>query len=73
MSILQQSPELIDSFAESVNIKKLDPEIRDLLLSDLESKLLEIIQVTNNNSNAGSRNRRKRCGTVCATSCGRTT
>ncbi|TNV83951.1 hypothetical protein FGO68_gene12192 [Halteria grandinella] len=44
MSILQQSPELIDSFAESVSIKKLDPEIRELLLSDLESKLLEIIQ-----------------------------
>jgi len=43
MSILQQSPELIDSFAESVNLKKLDPEIRELLLSDLESKLLEII------------------------------
>ncbi len=45
MSILQQSPELIDSFAESVGIKALDQEIRDLLLSDIESKLLEIIQV----------------------------
>lgn len=44
MSILQQDRELISSFAESVGIKKLDKEIEDLLLSDLESKLLEIIQ-----------------------------
>lgn len=45
MSILQQNPDLIDSFAESVGIKKLDKEIQDLLLSDIESKMLEIIQV----------------------------
>lgn len=35
---------MITSFAESVGIKKLDREIEDLLLSDMESKLLEIIQ-----------------------------
>lgn len=49
MSILQQNTDLIDSFAESVGIKKLDQEIKDLLLSDIESKLLEIIQVSHHN------------------------
>jgi histone H3/H4 len=44
MSVLQQDRDLITSFAESVGIKKLDREIEDLLLSDMESKLLEIIQ-----------------------------
>ncbi len=44
MSVLQQDRDLITSFAESVGIKKLDREIEDLILSDLESKLLEIVQ-----------------------------
>jgi hypothetical protein len=35
---------LLTSFAESVGLSKLDGEIEDLLLSDLESKMLEIIQ-----------------------------
>jgi hypothetical protein len=43
MSILQQDRELLTSFAESVGLSKLDGEIEDLLLSDLESKMLEII------------------------------
>ncbi len=45
MSILQQDRELLTSFAEGVGMTRLDKEIEDLLLSDLESKLLEIIQV----------------------------
>ena len=44
MSILQQDRELLSSFADSVGLSKLDNEIEDLLLSDLESKMLEIIQ-----------------------------
>jgi transcription initiation factor TFIID subunit 6 len=44
MSILQQDRELLTSFAESVGLSKLDNEIEDLLLSDLESKMLEIVQ-----------------------------
>ena len=36
---------MISSFAESVGIPKLEKDIYDLLCSDLESKLLEIIQV----------------------------
>lgn len=44
MSILQDK-ELISSFAESVGIKKLEKEVEDLILSDLESKVLEILQV----------------------------
>jgi hypothetical protein len=43
MSTLQQDKELLSSFAESVGLNKLDSEIEDLLLSDLESKMLEII------------------------------
>ena len=42
MSILQDR-ELIGSFAESVGIKKLDKEVEDLILSDLETKVLEIL------------------------------
>ena len=44
MSILQQDRELLTSFADSVGLSKLDNEIEELLLSDLESKMLEIIQ-----------------------------
>lgn len=44
MSILQQDRELLTSFADSIGLTKLDNEIEDLLLSDLESKMLEIIQ-----------------------------
>ena len=43
MSMLQENKELITSFAESVGIPKLETDIQDLLCSDLESKLLEII------------------------------
>lgn len=43
MSTLQQDRELLTSFAESVGLLRLDNEIEDLLLSDLESKMLEII------------------------------
>eukprot|EP00347_Sterkiella_histriomuscorum_P011365 403372730 len=43
MSILQDK-DLISSFAESVGIKKLEKEVEDLILSDLESKVLEILQ-----------------------------
>ncbi len=43
--MLQENRELITSFAESVGIQKLEKDIQDLLCSDLESKMLEIIQV----------------------------
>ncbi len=42
MSILQDK-DLISSFAESVGLKKLEKEVEDLVVSDVESKLLEII------------------------------
>ena len=42
MSILQDK-DLISSFAESVGIKNLNKEVEDLILSDLESKALEIL------------------------------
>jgi hypothetical protein len=45
MSILQSEKDLITSFAESVGVPKIDKEIEDLLLSDIETKMLEIIQV----------------------------
>jgi transcription initiation factor TFIID subunit 6 len=35
---------LLSSFAENAGVSRLDNEIEDLLLSDLESKMLEIIQ-----------------------------
>jgi hypothetical protein len=42
MSILKDK-ELTTSFAESLGIKKLDNDVAEILLSDLESKVLEII------------------------------
>lgn len=42
MSILRDK-ELISSFAESVGIKKIENDVADLLLSDLETKVLEIL------------------------------
>ena len=44
MSALQSNRDLLTSFAESVGIKKLDLDIENLLLLDMESKMLEIIQ-----------------------------
>ena len=43
MSALQSNRDLLTSFAESVGIKKLDLDIENLLLLDMESKMLEII------------------------------
>jgi len=43
MSVLKDK-ELIASFAESVGLDKLDDEVAELLLSDLETKMQEIIQ-----------------------------
>jgi len=46
MSAMQQDKgDLISSCAELVGIKNLDKEIEDLLVSDIESKMLEILQV----------------------------
>ncbi len=44
MSILKDQ-ELINNFAESCGIKKLENDVADLILSDIESKVLEILQV----------------------------
>jgi hypothetical protein len=43
MSLLQDK-DLIASFAENAGIKKLEKEVEDLILSDVESKVLEILQ-----------------------------
>lgn len=43
MSVLKDK-ELIGSFAESSGLDKLDNEVAEMLLSDLEARLLEIIQ-----------------------------
>ena len=47
MSVLKDK-ELLSSFAESLGIKKLENDVGELLLSDLESKVLEILQVITN-------------------------
>lgn len=44
MSILKDK-ELISGFAESVGIKKVENDVAELLLSDVETKVLEILQV----------------------------
>jgi hypothetical protein len=42
MSILKDK-ELLTSFAESQGIKRLENDVAELILSDLESKVLEIL------------------------------